>query len=172
MSRNVIAVFARAGHPERTRLAPRQFVLDALRALQPACRQQRRRDPARCLRGPLRLGCAGRLRRAARIILGTETAPRREIEQLFARHAMPLPDNRIEAPCWLIIRQLLLESDFVAALPGSIELYEPGLRVLPVSFEPMRHSVGITTAAGRVLSPPGERADTTPSGDGHGTSKR
>jgi DNA-binding transcriptional LysR family regulator len=67
---------------------------------------------------------------------------------------MPLPDNRIEAPCWLIIRQLLLESDFVAALPGSIELYEPGLRVLPVSFEPMRHSVGITTAAGRVLSPP------------------
>jgi DNA-binding transcriptional LysR family regulator len=87
------------------------------------------------------------------IIPGQETALRGVIEYLFARHAMPLPDNRIEAPCWLIIRQLLLESDFVAALPGSIELYEPGLRVLPVSFEPMRHSVGITTAAGRVLSP-------------------
>jgi DNA-binding transcriptional LysR family regulator len=87
------------------------------------------------------------------VIPGTETALRREIEQLFARHAMPLPDNRIEAPSWLIVRQLVLENDFIAALPGLIELYEPGLRALPVSFEPIEHSVGITTAAGRALSP-------------------
>jgi DNA-binding transcriptional LysR family regulator len=87
------------------------------------------------------------------IIPSVETALRREIEQLFARHAMPLPDNRVEAPNWLIIRHLLLESDFIAALPGLIEVYEPELRALPVSFEPIEHSVGITTAAGRVLSP-------------------
>jgi DNA-binding transcriptional LysR family regulator len=87
------------------------------------------------------------------IIPGTETALRREIIQLFARHGMALPDNRVEAPSWLIVRQLLLERDFIAALPGLIELYEPGLRALPVSFGSMGHGVGITTAAGRVLSP-------------------
>ncbi len=86
------------------------------------------------------------------IIPGTETALRREVIQLFARHAMPLPDNRIEAPSWLIVRQLLLERDFIAALPGLIELSEPDLRALPVSFEPIEHSVGVTTAAGRALS--------------------
>jgi DNA-binding transcriptional LysR family regulator len=87
------------------------------------------------------------------VIPGTEMALRREIEQLFTRHAMALPDNRVEAPSWLIVRQLVMESDFIAALPGPMELYEPDLRALPVSFGPMGHSVGITTAAGRVLSP-------------------
>jgi DNA-binding transcriptional LysR family regulator len=87
------------------------------------------------------------------VIPGTETALRREIEQLFARHAMPLPDNRVEASSWLVVRQLVLESDFVAALPGLIKLHEPGLQALPLSFGPIEHSVGITTAAGRVLSP-------------------
>jgi DNA-binding transcriptional LysR family regulator len=87
------------------------------------------------------------------VIPGTELALRREIEQLFARHAMALPDNRVEASSWLIVRQLLLESNFVAALPSSIEFCEPGLRALPVSVGPMGHSVGITTATGQVLSP-------------------
>jgi DNA-binding transcriptional LysR family regulator len=87
------------------------------------------------------------------VIPGTESALRREVEQLFARHAMPLPDNRVEASSWLIVRQLVLGSDFVAALPGLIGLHEPGLRALPLSVGPIQHSVGITTAAGRVLSP-------------------
>jgi DNA-binding transcriptional LysR family regulator len=87
------------------------------------------------------------------IIPGTETALRCEMEQLFARHAMPLPENRIEVPSCLIVRQLLLESDFIAVLPGPIECYEPGLRALPLSLEPIGRSVGITTAAGRALSP-------------------
>src|ERR1700678_4060127 len=52
------------------------------------------------------------------IIPGTESALRREIEQLFARNAMALPDNRVEASSWLVVRQLVLESDFVAAMSG------------------------------------------------------
>jgi DNA-binding transcriptional LysR family regulator len=87
------------------------------------------------------------------IIPSTETALRREIEELFARHAMVLPQNRIEAPSWPIVRQLLVESDFIAALPGPMELYEPGLRALPLSLGPIGHCVGITTAAGPALSP-------------------
>jgi DNA-binding transcriptional LysR family regulator len=88
------------------------------------------------------------------IIPGTQMAMRREIEQLFARHAMPLPENRVEAASYLMMRQLLAEGDFVAVLPGPIERYKPSLRVLPISFEPLgRQSVGITTAAGRAPSP-------------------
>jgi len=87
------------------------------------------------------------------VIPGTESALRREVEQLFARHAMPLPENRVEASSWLVVRQLVLESDFVAAMSGLMKLHEPGLRALPLSFGPIEHSVGITTAAGRVLSP-------------------
>jgi DNA-binding transcriptional LysR family regulator len=87
------------------------------------------------------------------IIPGTESALRREVEQLFARHAMPLPDNRVETTSWLVVRQLVLESDFVAAMSGLITLHEPGLRALPLSFGPIEHSVGITTATGRLLSP-------------------
>jgi DNA-binding transcriptional LysR family regulator len=87
------------------------------------------------------------------VIPGTESALRREIDQLFARHAMPLPENRIETPSWLIVRQLVLENDFVAALSGLITLHEPGLRALPISFGPIERSVGITTAAGQLLSP-------------------
>jgi DNA-binding transcriptional LysR family regulator len=87
------------------------------------------------------------------IIPGTESALRREVEQLFARHAMPLPDNRVETTSWLVVRQLVLESDFVAAMSGLITLHEPGLRALPLSFGPIEHGVGITTATGRVLSP-------------------
>ena len=84
---------------------------------------------------------------------GHRDGPAARDKQLFARHAMPLPDNRIEVPSWLIVRQLVLENDFIAALPGLIELCEPELRALPISFEPIEHSVGITTAAGRALSP-------------------
>jgi DNA-binding transcriptional LysR family regulator len=83
---------------------------------------------------------------------GHRDGPAARDKQLFARHARPLPDNRIEVPSWLIVRQLVLENDFIAALPGLIELYEPNLRALPISFEPIEHSVGITTAAGRALS--------------------
>jgi DNA-binding transcriptional LysR family regulator len=54
---------------------------------------------------------------------GHRDGPAARDKQLFARHAMPLPDNRIEVPSWLIVRQLVLENDFIAALPGLIELY-------------------------------------------------
>ena len=87
------------------------------------------------------------------IIPGTETALRHAVEELFARHAMPVPENRVEVPSYLIVRQLLMESDFIAVLPGPIERYEPGLHALPISFEPLGHRVGITTAAGRPLNP-------------------
>jgi DNA-binding transcriptional LysR family regulator len=88
------------------------------------------------------------------IIPDTGSALRPGIDQLFARHGMRLPDNRIEVSCWLIIRHLLLENDFIAALPDPMELYDPSLRALPLSLESIRHAVvGITTAAGRALSP-------------------
>ncbi|MFB8003087.1 LysR substrate-binding domain-containing protein [Nocardia sp. NPDC056000] len=87
------------------------------------------------------------------ILPGAETALRRELEEFFARNAMPLPDNRIEATTFLTVRQLLLETDLVAVLPSLIGRDDARLRPLPLSLEPVGHSVGITIAAGRTLSP-------------------
>jgi DNA-binding transcriptional LysR family regulator len=86
------------------------------------------------------------------IIPGTETALRREIEQLFTRHALALPENRVEVPSTPIVKQLLMETDFITMLPGPVKAREPGLRAFPLSCEPIGHTVGITTAAGRALS--------------------
>jgi len=86
------------------------------------------------------------------IIPGTETALRREIDHLFTRHALPLPKNRVETPSTPIVRQLLIKTDSITVLPGPIESHELGLRALPVTCEPIGHTVGITMAAGRALS--------------------
>lgn len=87
------------------------------------------------------------------ILPGTETFLRAELEEFFARNGMPLPENRIEATSFLTVRQLLLETDLVAALPGLIGRDDSRLCALPIPLESIGHSVGITVVAGRTLSP-------------------
>jgi DNA-binding transcriptional LysR family regulator len=87
------------------------------------------------------------------ILPGTETSLRHELEEFFARHAVPLPENRIEATSFLTVRQLLLETNLIAVLPGLVGREDERLRALPLSLDPIGHSVGITTAAGRALNP-------------------
>jgi DNA-binding transcriptional LysR family regulator len=87
------------------------------------------------------------------ILPGTETALRGELEQVFLRHDLPLPANRIECTSILTLRNLLVETDMIAALPMLIAGDDPGLGVLPVSVEPMSHTVGITQSAQRPASP-------------------
>lgn len=87
------------------------------------------------------------------ILPGVETALRRELEEFFARHSLSLPENRVEATSFLTVRQLLLETDMVAALPSLIARDDSRLRTLPVRLDPIGHSVGITLSAGRTLSP-------------------
>ncbi|MFD9550617.1 LysR substrate-binding domain-containing protein [Nocardia salmonicida] len=87
------------------------------------------------------------------ILPGTDTVLRRELETFLARNGIQLPGNRVEATSFLTVRRLLLETDMVAALPSLIARDDPRLAVLPLSLEPVGHSVGLTLCNGRTLSP-------------------
>ncbi|SDY17947.1 DNA-binding transcriptional regulator, LysR family [Saccharopolyspora shandongensis] len=89
------------------------------------------------------------------ILPGVETALRRELEEFFTRHGVPLPENRVECTSFLTVRHLLLETDVIAALPTLIPREDMRLTTLPVTLEHVGHSVGITLSAGRRLSPSG-----------------
>lgn len=84
---------------------------------------------------------------------GAETALRREIEEFFTRHGMPLPMNRVETTSFLTVRQLLLETDVVAVLPGLITRDDSRIVRLGVPLDPIGHSVGLTLSAARTLGP-------------------
>lgn len=87
------------------------------------------------------------------VLPGAETALRGELEQVLLRHDLPLPANRIECTSILILRSLLVETDMIAALPMLIAGDDPALSILPVSLEPMSHTVGITQPAERPAGP-------------------
>lgn len=109
----------------------------------------RRDHPARALSRP-------RLADLARypwILPGDETALRGELEQVFLRHDVPLPANRIECTSILTLRNLLLETDAIAALPILIAADDHRLATLPLSLEPISQTVGVTLPAGRAPSP-------------------
>ncbi|MGW6378497.1 LysR substrate-binding domain-containing protein [Rhodococcus sp. NPDC055112] len=90
------------------------------------------------------------------ILPGVETELRRELEEFFARNDMPLPENRVEATSFLTVRQLLIETDMIAVLPSLIPRDDARLTTLPVTLDPIGHSVGITLSPGRTLSPSAE----------------
>ena len=89
------------------------------------------------------------------ILPGSETALRHELEESFARAGVRLPDNRVEATSFLTVRELLRRTETVAVLPGLIGRGDALLRPLPVELSRVGHSVGLTLAAGRSLSPAG-----------------
>ncbi|MGI5219394.1 LysR substrate-binding domain-containing protein [Nocardia sp. CA-290969] len=87
------------------------------------------------------------------ILPGVETSLRRELEEFFVRRGLDLPRNRVEVTSFLTVRKLLIEYDFIAALPSFIAAEDSRLRALAVPLDTVGHSVGITTAATRALSP-------------------
>lgn len=87
------------------------------------------------------------------ILPGSTTRLRAELEAYFARQGFSLPPNRVEATSFLTVRQLLIETDMVAALPGSIGADDPRLVALPIPMDPIGHHVGLTLAADRRLTP-------------------
>jgi DNA-binding transcriptional LysR family regulator len=109
----------------------------------------RRRHPATRLRAP----ALADLIDYPWALPGTETALRRELEQVFLRADLPLPANRIECTSILTLRNLLAETDTIAALPMLIVAGDTALAPLPVSLEPMSHTVGVTRPAGRPIGP-------------------
>ncbi|TDD41253.1 LysR substrate-binding domain-containing protein [Saccharopolyspora elongata] len=90
------------------------------------------------------------------ILPSAETALRRELEEFFARNSTALPVNRVETTSFLIVRKMLLETDTIAALPGLIAGEDTRIVRLPVSLDPVGHSVGVTFSKRRTLSPSAE----------------
>lgn len=87
------------------------------------------------------------------ILPGSETALRFELEQLFVRHALEQPVDRVECTSILTVRQLLKETDVIAALPQSIASDDAALVALPIPLESLSHAVGVTLRANRSLTP-------------------
>ncbi|WOC13834.1 type 2 periplasmic-binding domain-containing protein [Gordonia sp. MP11Mi] len=66
-----------------------------------------------------------------------------------------LSANRVDATSFLSVRELLRRTETVAVLPGLIGRGDALLRPLPVELSRVGHSVGLTVATGRSLSPAG-----------------
>lgn len=82
-----------------------------------------------------------------------ETVLRHELEELFLRENLPLPEDRIECTSILTVRQLLLDTNMIAVLPMLISAEDDRLAMLPTPLEPLCRTVGVTLPAGRSLSP-------------------
>ncbi|MFJ9681365.1 hypothetical protein ACIRP2_25410 [Streptomyces sp. NPDC101194] len=100
----------------------------------------------------------------ARVLPGAETAPRREAEEFFARHGMPLPMNRVGTTSFLTVRQLLLEADVVAAPPGLFIRDDPRIVRPAVPLDPIGHSVGPALSAARAPGPSAQAPIRSPEG--------
>lgn len=87
------------------------------------------------------------------ILPGRATRLRDELEAYFTRHDFTPRPDQVEATSFLTVRQLLIETEMVAALPGLIGSEDPRLTALPLSLDLVGHSVGITRATDRQLSP-------------------
>lgn len=81
-----------------------------------------------------------------------QTALRAELEALFVHEGLDLPNNRVECTSILTLRELLLRTDSVAALPRLIAT-EQGLKPLATKLQSIRRAVGVTTSANRPTSP-------------------
>jgi DNA-binding transcriptional LysR family regulator len=81
-----------------------------------------------------------------------QTALRDELEAVFFHEGLPLPADRVECTSILTMRNLLVSSDVVAALPMFIAVDDPALRILPTQLSSIRRAVGVTIAKDRAPS--------------------
>ena len=82
-----------------------------------------------------------------------ETALRTELEELFCHEGLAIPENRIECTSILTLRELLLSTDVLAALPMLIAKHDDKLALIDTPLESIRRSVGVSRSAHRPLSP-------------------
>jgi DNA-binding transcriptional LysR family regulator len=77
------------------------------------------------------------------------------VMELFSQHGLSKPRAAVESTSYLLVRSLLAEDHFVAALPLSVvqrDVNNGDLTVLPAKFPHKPLAVGVTTASDRVLS--------------------
>lgn len=87
------------------------------------------------------------------IVPGAGTGSRRELDELFARQGLQMPENRVEVTSQPAVRRMLLDGDFIGVLPETVGREDPRLCALPLPCVPIRSTIGITTLADRPLTP-------------------
>ena len=83
----------------------------------------------------------------------SQTRLRSEIEQVFLRHDIPLPQNRVECTSILTLRSLMLASPYVAALPQLIASADLALALLPINLEGVSRTVGVSQRKQSAVAP-------------------
>lgn len=81
------------------------------------------------------------------------TSLRRELEEEFSAHGLPLPRDRVECTSLVSMRTLLLESDAVALLPFLTVDADPDLAMLPMPLPRIHRVIGMTVRKGMRHSP-------------------
>lgn len=84
------------------------------------------------------------------------TALRRELEQVFVAHGQPWPAQRVECTSALTLRRLILDGDFVAALPELVVADDEDLAIVTPVDSPLAglaRPVGISRVADRWVHP-------------------
>ncbi|WP_067540559.1 LysR substrate-binding domain-containing protein [Nocardia crassostreae] len=88
------------------------------------------------------------------VLPGRGVAVRRELEDLFARDGIPWPQNLVETSSFLVIYQLLHQTDMIALLPRTvIPATDTYLAPLPVTLDLPEYRLGITLPADRPVNP-------------------
>lgn len=82
-----------------------------------------------------------------------QTALRPELERVFTEQGLDIPANRVECTSILTLRQLLVSTDAIAALPMFIATQDEALRLLPTGLASISRAVGVSFSADRPLSP-------------------
>ncbi|MFF2370716.1 LysR substrate-binding domain-containing protein [Agromyces sp. NPDC058110] len=81
-----------------------------------------------------------------------QTALRDELEAVFFHEGLPLPADRVECTSMLTLRNLLVSTDVIAALPMFIAVDDRELRILPTPLSSVRRAVGVTKLKDRAPS--------------------
>lgn len=81
-----------------------------------------------------------------------QTTLRTELEAVFFQEGVPLPPDRVECTSMLTLRNLLISTDVIAALPMFIALDDRDLRLLPTPLNSIRRHVGVTMITERTHS--------------------
>jgi DNA-binding transcriptional LysR family regulator len=83
----------------------------------------------------------------------TQTALRTELEEVFLNENVEMPVNRVECTSMLTVRELLISTDVIAALPMFVAEGDDKLRALPLPLKSVGRSVGVTTLREQLPSP-------------------
>ncbi|WP_127792263.1 LysR substrate-binding domain-containing protein [Agromyces sp. LHK192] len=81
-----------------------------------------------------------------------QTALRAELEAVFFHEGLPLPADRVECTSMLTLRNLLVSTDVIAALPMFIAVDDRDLRILATPLSSIRRAVGVTMPKDRTPS--------------------